>query len=91
MSVVADPAPEPDPDVVALKGDPVDAVVEQSIEEGAPRVRAAWQVLVAEYPGPLRVLIRHVTIVLASVVGLARIRLRAAGRAPAGRPQFSSP
>jgi hypothetical protein len=91
VPVGASSAVQVDVDVFGLEREPVDAAVEQSIGDGAHRRRATRQVLVCQHCDPLRILIRHRTIVGGRrrvFIGLTPVLI---GRAPAGRPQFSSP
>jgi len=63
VSVGPSSAIQVDVDVFGLEGKPVDAVVEQSIGDGAYRRRATRQVLVYQHCDPRRILISHGPIV----------------------------
>ena len=63
VSVVALSAGQVDAHVSRLERHPVDAVIEQSIDERLLWRRATCQILVRQHGDPLRILIHHVTIV----------------------------
>jgi hypothetical protein len=90
VSVGAASAVQVDADVFQGAREPVDAVVDQSIGDGAHRSRTARQVLVCQHCDPFRILNRHVTIVFGARRAFLGLKQASAGRDPVGRPRFSS-